>query len=145
MKALVAHELEELDELLSASSRRRRGRESTQLQESKRVMDPIRQIVAVIQASEQALLKQRAEQSQPSACQAIAVIVLGNVASFSLLITEFAVQRRENARRAQAEYELLDVNQSRLGGSGIGEMDQHHTARPEGGLEQSGQGCRQLA
>jgi hypothetical protein len=84
------------------------------------VMDPIRQIAAAIQASEQALLKQRAEQSQASARQAIAVIVLGNVASFSLLITGFAMLRRENARRTQAKYELLDVNQSRFGGSGIG-------------------------
>ncbi len=142
----MAHKLEELDDLLSLKQQAApRTRVHAQPQDSKRVMDPIRQIVAAIQASEQTLLKQRAEQSQANARQAIAVIVLANVASFSLLITGFAVLRRENARRAQAEYELLDVNQSRLGGSGIGKLDQHHTARPEGGLEQSGQGCGQLA
>jgi hypothetical protein len=131
LKALVAHKLEELDDLLPLKQQAApRTRVHAQLQDSKRVMDPIRQIVAAIQAS---------------ARQAIAVIVLANVASFSLLITGFVVLRRENARRAQAEYELPDVNQSRLGGSGIGKLDQHHTARPEGGLEQSGQGCGQLA
>lgn len=127
-----------------SSSRRRRGRESTRNRGIARDgFNPANR--GRIQASEQTLLKQRADQSQPSARQAIAVIVLANVASLSLLITGFAVLRRENARRAQAEYELLDVNQSRLGGSGIGKLDQHHTARPEGGLEQSGQGCGQLA
>lgn len=76
------------------------------------IADAIRRTLAVMRSHERNLLAQRGAESKTSARRALAVILLGNLVSFGLLIGAFAALRRENRLRARAERGLATANET---------------------------------
>ena len=70
----------------------------------KAITDRIRVLAGDMRNEEEALLRIRSAESQRSAFETTAVIVVGNSAGFSILIVAFVLLRREIARRARAEH-----------------------------------------
>lgn len=71
---------------------------------AKLTMDAIRDIASDMNAHEEALLVQRAQDSKRSAKMTTAVIIAGTLASFTLLVVAFVLLKREIKLRARAEH-----------------------------------------
>jgi PAS domain S-box-containing protein len=69
----------------------------------KQTMDRIRALVGDMRAHEEMLLGRRAEESQRSSRMSAAIIAIGTLASFAILISAFMFLRREIGQRSNAE------------------------------------------
>jgi signal transduction histidine kinase len=113
LKTLITHRLKSLETQISLKREAAsRAQLIAEVRRGKSMADAIRRTLAVMRAYERALLARRAAESRRSARWALAVIVLGNLASFSLLIVAFAALRRENRLRARAESALKAANET---------------------------------
>ncbi len=74
-----------------------------QILDGKQTMDEIRELAGEMREHEEALLLQRAEESSRSSRLTTAIIILGTLASFVILITAFVLLRREIGQRSSAE------------------------------------------
>jgi len=88
----------------------RKGAESSvrpevkrQLDSGKSVMDEVRRVIAEFREEEERLLRIRADETNRSAQQTIAVIVAGNVVSLTGLALAFLLLRRDVTDRARAQ------------------------------------------
>jgi len=74
-----------------------------QILDGKKTMDEIRVLAGEMRKHEESLLLQRAEESNRSSRLTTAVIILGTLASFAILIVAFVLLRREIGQRSKAE------------------------------------------
>ena len=68
----------------------------------KHTMDGIRAMVGEMRAHEETLLGRRAEESQRSSRMSAAIIAIGTLASFAILIAAFMFLRREIGQRSMS-------------------------------------------
>lgn len=75
-----------------------------ELDEGRLLMDQIRTLVSQMRAREENLLTRFNDESERSANRTVALIIAGNLASFSILIAAFLLLRREIGKHAQARH-----------------------------------------
>lgn len=105
LEDLVGRRLAEAEKVLQIAHRAPPGfppELRVHLENGRQLMDDIRARIDAMRAGGEAQLAQRNAESERSARRTTAIIVAGNLASFSILIAAFLLLRREIRRHAQA-------------------------------------------